>query len=132
MLATLGALGVGFFVLRSSGSETLSGAVTIIDDDFRNRDLGDSCTGTGGYGDISPGAGVRLSDGEGNIISNTTLSAGGITGSRRCSLFFEFTDVPNREFYVLAIGNGRRGDLTYSRDELIERDWDVDLTIGDD
>lgn len=105
--------------------QTLSGTVTLHSE---RRWTGDTCRGGDGYDDIRSGMSVTLRDGEGSVIGTTSLSVGRTEEPRTCIFEFAFTDVPEAEFY--AIEAGRRGELTYSAEDLEEQSWTVGLEIG--
>jgi hypothetical protein len=89
-----------------------------------------NCTGDGGYSDIARGMGLTLKDGEGKILATTRLGSGEATDDRQeCVFDFTFTDVPDAEFYVLE--SSRRGEQTYSIEDLEAADWTLSLEIGE-
>jgi hypothetical protein len=94
--------------------------------------VGESCTGAGGYNDIRPGATVRVLDEAGNIIGSTQLSVGEVIRlpGRVYGCEFSWTvEVEDADFYVIEIAN--RAGPTYSRADLEEAGWTVELTIGE-
>lgn len=87
------------------------------------------CKGSGGYSDIVPGMGMTLKDGEGTILGTARFGNGTVAErGQQCVFEFTFEEVPVADFYVL--DSGRRGEQTYSREELESLDWTVDLEIG--
>lgn len=154
-------VGVTVLVLASGSDDpTLTGEFSLSDTDSISGSA-ESCRGTGGYSDFGPGMNVTVRDGSGEIIasSNTTsLDVETYFGSDEsseledearsegdddmdpeeladlmfdvlgCTVTFE-VQVPEADFYAIEVG--RRGELSYSRDELAERDWNVSLTLGD-
>lgn len=131
VVMALGAVGGRWLIMSSLDRQTITGSMTLIDSDFFGRSVGASCSGTGGYSDIKAGANVKLSDGKGNIIATSQLNAGTIERSQRCLFTFSLDDVPDEDFYVIGVGGGRRGELTYSKSEMQDMDWTIDLVIGD-
>jgi hypothetical protein len=108
--------------------ETITGTVTINE----LVDAGSSpCSGEGGYSDITEGLGVVVKNEEGTTLANGSLGEGRREGEPIpvCTFPFTITDVPKAEFY--SVSAGRRGELTYSYDEMVEQDWKVALSIGD-
>ena len=41
-----------------------------------------------------------------------------------------FTDMPRAKFYVVTMGNGRRGDLTYSYEDMVAKGNRVTIVLG--
>lgn len=85
------------------------------------------CITTGGYADIQVGAQITVTDQTGTIIGVGVLEPIYLPNDERC--VFTFTiDVPEATFYTLTMS--RRGNLTYSKQDLEEAGWHVDLVIG--
>lgn len=117
-----------------------------------------NCSGQGGYADIAPGASATMRDGEGNIVG--TLSTVNLTESRLeelsqtlrpigfgttpaqvvesikksnaivsvgCILYFS-GEVRDADFYSFSFS--KRGELTYSRDDMEKNAWYLQLSIG--
>jgi hypothetical protein len=105
-----------------TGTFTLQGTEG---DDF--VDIGDSCSGTGGYDDVEPGLQVTVSDQAGTVIGNGALGDGE-TISEGCQFRFELNSVPLATFYRVEVG--RRGQLSYSLDQMKQASWSVELTLG--
>ena len=97
---------------------------------------GTACSGDGGYGDLRAGTTVTVRDEHGTIIGAGTLDQGWTDdaipaeeGTRVSCVFTFAIEVPDdREFYV--IEQGRRGSLTYSRQDMDEHGWYLFLTLG--
>ncbi len=89
-----------------------------------------SCLGKGGYEDIREGLGVVVSDEAGKTLATGSLGKSMYTSSpMKC--FFPIIvskTLPKADFYTVEVG--KRGDLTYSYDEMVQQDWDVDFTLG--
>jgi hypothetical protein len=125
------ALGGGAFaILRSktASSHDISGSFTLFDSDMTGDD-GDLCEGEGGYGDLGSGTPVRVTDAEGKLIGATTLGFGHTTARGACEFEFTIPDVEETEFYRFEVG--RRGEISYSKDELADVGWAVFLSVGD-
>jgi hypothetical protein len=98
--------------------------------------LDEPCEGSGGYGDIGPGMPVTVRDEGGEVIGDTTMAAGRAGDpssstspfSRECLLPFEVT-LPRADFYSFELG--RRGEITYSYEEMVGFAWQVSFSIGD-
>lgn len=98
-------------------SESQSGIVT----------YGTSCSGAGGYSDIGSGTQVTVTNESGKVLATSSLGVG--SGVIVCD--FDFTvKVPNASFYRIEIGGGRRGVMTYSRQQMEDAGWSVNLTLG--
>jgi hypothetical protein len=117
----------------------------------------DSCSGDGGYDDFGPGMNVTVRDGDGSIVGTGTTESledadapdieaeegarGGADGALGiaammakdlmdgtwCTVKFE-VPVKRAEFYEIEVG--RRGELSYSYEELEDNDWWVELNLG--
>lgn len=141
--------------------ETIKGTFLLADTSGSITGDPENCEGDGGYSDISGGQSVKVTDGSGDTIGAGTLENIDSADKRErilewwhengfadeddtdkelrdlldtkgitCFMIFE-VDVPKTDFYEIQIGGGDRGNLSYSREELEERDWFVDITIGD-
>lgn len=87
-----------------------------------------TCNGSGGYSDIREGANIVAKDGAGKVLGTANLK-GDPAGSSAAKCSYTWTmNVPDADFYVFTLG--RRGDITYSKDELAGAGWTVGLTIG--
>jgi hypothetical protein len=85
---------------------------------------------SGGYSDIQIGAQVVIRDSAGTIVATGSLLPGTATeDNRRCDYPFVVEDVPTSDFYSIEVSH--RGELTYSHEELEDRDWEVMLSLGD-
>jgi hypothetical protein len=130
-------LALGFLIFRSGG-QTIEGSFTVVDGRDTLSELQamlaieggedlDPCTTSGGYSDVRAGTNVTLRDGANEIIGTSSLGPGmGTDGV--CRFEFVLENVPDRDFYTIEVG--RRGTLTYSRDEMRENDWQVGLSLG--
>lgn len=80
----------------------------------------------GGFDDLQSGTSVVVADGSGEVLGTTTLT-GGTVSTDGCT--FDYTIVvADSDFYSITVSH--RGDLTYSREELIANDWEVNSSIG--
>jgi hypothetical protein len=95
-------------------------------DDFLNLTTG--CTGTGGYDDVQAGLQVTVSDQTGTVIGNGALGSGETIGEG-CQFRFQVDNVPLATFYRLEVG--RRGEISYSLDQMKRASWSAALTLGD-
>lgn len=117
----------GFHVLETA---TITGSFTLNDEDPNRYSPaievdGSSCVGAGGYSDVNPGTPVTVKNGKGEILTTTYLEDG--RGGRfRCTFGFTFEVTEGQDRYVVAVG--RRGELSYSFDEL--RAGGVSLVLG--
>jgi hypothetical protein len=84
--------------------------------------------GSGGYSDISPGMPVTVKDQDGKIIGSSSLPE---TGEQLENHACEWTmpiEVEDAEQY--AVEGGDRGAVTYSHDQLDDKDWTIRIGIG--
>lgn len=85
------------------------------------------CVAFGGYDDIQAGAQITVKDQTGTIIGIGELEPIYTVDGDRCVFVFSL-DVPEATFYTLEMG--RRGEQAYSRQDLEQAGWRVDLSIG--
>jgi hypothetical protein len=124
------ALVIAVILVRPGSKQTLSGSVTVRDSDERNPSvlvLDTWCGTRGGYADISSGADVIVKDGEGVVIALSELSRGTAVSATSCRFDF-IVELPSSDFYSFNIGN--RNEVTYSKADLMEQDWRLDLSLG--
>jgi hypothetical protein len=60
--------------------------------------------------------------GTGALDSGQVLEAG-------CVFRFEVNSIPVANFYKVAVG--RRGEISYSLDQMKQMSWSVELSLGD-
>lgn len=102
----------GTFELASSGSTSSAGG----------------CKGDGGYSDIHEEVEVTVKDETGKLLATSNLGPGTATGYINCH--FEFSiKVPDAvKFCTFEVG--RRGDLSFSHDEMVANGWTVGFSLG--
>lgn len=152
IVAVLAVAGVGAaLLLGSSDRNEVSGLFRLLDVGVQGSAL--NCSGTGGYDDFRAGMDVTVRDGDGSLLAAGSvrhpedidelveflIAAGesdSVSDARKwirdterisCYLVWEL-DVPKSEFYVVEIG--RRGDLTFTHEELVEQNWMVVTSLG--
>ena len=131
------------------GPDALGVSFTLmtLDSDI-SGELGD-CSGTGGYDDFGPGMDIRILNQDNKLIgsgSTKSLDQLAVTDPEYFELLkgddFDPNDdaeivcqvaalVPvsgGAEFYRVEIG--RRGEMSYTRADLEEADWQLDLSLG--
>jgi hypothetical protein len=89
---------------------------------------GGGCQGTRGYDDVEPGLQVTISDQSGTVIGTGTLDSGRVLETG-CVFRFEVNNIPVASFYKVAVG--RRGEISYSLDQMKQASWSVELSLGD-
>ena len=95
-------------------------------DTLRTGETYPCARGAGGrYGDVVAGGQVVVQDGEGNTLATTTLT-GGLVNTRGCTFAFQ-AEVSDVDFYGVTVTH--RGELTYSRDDMITNEWQVVATL---
>lgn len=93
-----------------------------------------SCSGTGGYSDISTGAQVTVKDQTGTVIAvgvlvDDPLLAKAYESGLHLGCFFKFDiQVPEATFFTLDIAG--RDPVTYSKADLEATKWQIVLTLG--
>ena len=138
----------------------LRGVAVLLDEPGDVEGSWDSCSGTGGYEDFSAGMRIAIKGSEGEIVGSGTvmnvnddllgtlaemnddvgwwspdeeLSASDVKSSLQegegigCVLYFE-ADIKDSDFYAIELGS--RGDLSYSKEELADRNFTVSLNLG--
>jgi hypothetical protein len=106
-----------------TGTFALSGTQ---DEDYTTTDGG--CAGMNGYDDVQAGLQVTVSDQSGTVIGNGALDSGEAQEGG-CVFRFEVNNIPVASFYKVAVG--RRGEISYSLDQMKQASWSVDLSLGD-
>jgi hypothetical protein len=119
---------LAFVLVGRGGSQDIEGSFSLFDSRFLSYSSGESCSGSGGYGDIGAGRSVTVKDSSGTVIATGSLGPGSIRLGA-CVFDFELRDVPRSEYYTFEVG--RRGELTYSHDELRSAGWWVGFSLGD-
>lgn len=92
--------------------------------------VGAPCSGDSiadGYSDLVPGAGVTVKNESGEIIATGALTAGTWI-KRACKMGLDVPDVPVAKFYEVEVT--RRGAQRFSRQQLVDDAFIVDLTLG--
>ncbi len=109
-------------------SDTISGQLKLIAGGIDGED--DNCYGTGIFGDITGSMPVIVRDDRGRIIAT------GITENGKrpmdhpavtCIFSFRVKDIPESNFYNIGIGD--RGSVVFSRQELIEQNWEAKFVV---
>jgi hypothetical protein len=103
----------------------------------RNPKYPDNCRGFDqeGYGDIHVGQQVVVSDSGGRTVATGELAAcqfsPKVSSEDAQGLRFTFAvpDVPETDFLAVAIGSGKRGQVTYSLRDLNKSGWRVSLNL---
>jgi hypothetical protein len=96
----------GSFALKDDARNAYSSAIEVD---------GSSCTGRGGYSDVSAGAPVTVKNGKGEILTTTYLEPGK-GGRYLCTFGMAFKVTEGEDRYVVSVG--RRGELSFSFDDL--------------
>jgi hypothetical protein len=128
----LGFFGLVFAIalFGPASTQTLSGSIKVTDTDENNSSVfvyDGFCITLRGYSDIGGGTDVIVKDGAGKVIALTQLLRGTPVGLYSCRFDFE-VKLPSSEFYSFSIGD--RDEITYSKAELVDRSWRLDLTLG--
>lgn len=124
-VALLAAAAYGIFGFGAE-THTITGDLSLTT--ANDLSAGDSCQGTGGYSDITPGTQVVVEDDTGKTLATSAFGPGTYDGTS-CVFQFTFTDVPKAAFYRVQ-QNGNRGVLQYSYAEMVSNNWSVHLTLG--
>ena len=137
-------VGVGLIVLATriiSAGHTLKGSLDILqtaaglvnaaDAPFQVSSDGKSCWASGGYTDVEANLPVTVRDAQNNVIGASQLGSGVVNpgGNIGCGFPFEVGSLPDSTFYVIEAGS-RRGAVSYSREEMEDMKWGVELTLA--
>ena len=120
---------IGLGAACDSGGATLTGTFVLFDTSGSIGGGESRCFGTGGYSDIDEGAEVAVHDEEGDLIGSSQLDSGEPIEELACEFRFVIEDLPDAKFYSIEVS--QRGDVTFSKSELEEQDWKVELSLGD-
>ena len=114
----------------TESTHTITGDMTLVDlDEFLYLDDGDSCSGSGGYGDIDAGTTVNVKDQSGTLIGSGSLGPGKATSKLSACVFpFEIEGVKDAKFFQVEVS--RRGGLSYSKADMEGMDWTVHASLG--
>ena len=112
------------YVAKSPEYE-IRGEFTLMDTDTGGSNS--NCRGTGGYKDIKSGLSVTVRDGSGGVLATGRLGDGK-RSSVWCTFEFSVGGLPEVEFYSVEVG--RRGELTYSFEEMADNNWEVVVSLG--
>ena len=63
------------------------------------------------------------------LVHSSLRRAGEQISKTECWFFFQVPDLPESPLYEVSMG--RRGELVYTFDELVEEEWTVSVGIGD-
>ena len=133
-------VGLGYHQFAASSTHTVTGTVTITAQgpgDISSASVG-TCSGAGGFSDLSNGASVTLRDEGNTILASTVLDAGklpagdtdtGIFSTHgHCSFGFTLTSVPDSaQFYSIFVSH--RGGVTFSHQKIADAGWVMNLSI---
>jgi hypothetical protein len=131
VLASIAALvAFGAIAGAAQSKHTIKGTMTLYDSEtYDYYENGDGCSGEGGYGDIDEGTDVRVKDASGDLIGSGRLESGTVEGGT-CVFDFTVDDVDDASYYSVEVSY--RGDLSFSKSEMDDNGWQVDVTLGDD
>lgn len=155
------ALGLVLAACAGSTGDSVEGVVILTDFDSVSDggdDMGtwNDCEGQGGYSDISDGINVSIEDQDGRRIGASSLqniaesdldrfvetqddfgeSTEEVLGLLKqlegvvCVFTFQADSVEDAEIYVLKVGS-RRGELSYTKEQMEEQDWFINVSLGD-
>ena len=88
------------------------------------------CVGAGAFKSYAPGRAITVLDEHGDVLAAGELQMGSITAGgpeSGCRMPFTIVDVPQSASYTFDVGSGT---LRYTRTQLEERGWNVELEIA--
>jgi hypothetical protein len=106
---------------------SMTGILTLHDPDAAYQ-YGDVCSGTGGYDDVDAGASVVVTNEQGTVIGTGSLGLGSASPGGDCVFNFTVAGLPEGRFYGVEVSH--RGKVTFSREQLEQDGWNVELTLG--
>jgi hypothetical protein len=106
---------------------SMTGTLTLHDPDAGNK-YGEVCSGTSGYDNVDAGASVVVTNEQGTVIGTGSLGLGSTSPDRDCVFNFTVADLPEARFYGVEVSH--RGKVTFSREQLEQDRWNVELTLG--
>jgi hypothetical protein len=119
----------GYLVFGGNERHTVTGALSVIDSSNQSLSAGDSCSGTGGYDDITAGAQVTVTNESGTTLATGNLGQGTFDGSA-CVFDFTIPKVGKAKFYRVSAGKSSRGGPQYSYQDMTRAHWSAQLTLG--
>jgi hypothetical protein len=117
-------IGVIVALSLAGGGHTIAGTFSLFD-----SEVSESCQGSGGYEDIRPGADVTIRNETGATIATGALGSGEYASGFGCDYDFSVEGVPDAAFYRIEVSH--RGEVEYSKSEMEQQDWTVQLSLGD-
>jgi len=112
---------------KENGNINIAGTFTLYANSY---DENKPCEGDGGYSDINQGAKVTVRNGEGDILTVSDLGEGlADEFGADCVFNFNLNDVPNSKVYQFEVSH--RGEVVYSKQQLAEKDFKINLSLGD-
>lgn len=124
--AAVGACWAGVALAGRGTSFSTDGTLTVAGIGV-GLDIGELCSGTGGYSDIAFGTQVTITDAAGTVVAVGSLDLGRKT-EQGCEFPFTVDDItPGSKFYTVEISH--RGGLTKTEDQL--RAGGLAFTLGD-
>jgi len=116
---------------------TISGQIRVIDP-YYGRPREPCNQYRRGYQDITQGVSITIRDGRSNVIAvvdvppganeDTGAETGSVDSLVMCIVSIPEFQVPDSDFYVFSLG--QRGEITKSRQQMQESDWQLELSIG--
>jgi hypothetical protein len=97
---------------------------------------GRDCAGRRGYDDINGNISIVVKDGTGNIVATGKTESGTyklVSSSPdgplvQCIFSFYPITLPKSDFYVVSLAN--RGSMTFSFEDLKNKNWTVEFALG--
>ena len=115
-----------FSIFEANQSIDIRGNLTLHTNEFNKNE---ACGGTGGYSDIAGGAQVKVSGADDKIIKLAELQAGKADEFGDCIFAFTIKGVPNSDVYQIEVSH--RGKTAYSKDDLVEKGYKIELSLGE-
>ncbi|MBN3993822.1 MAG: hypothetical protein HWQ36_25905 [Nostoc sp. NMS2] len=116
--------------VKQPNTNQISGYLELIASGMRGYGTS-TCYGGRGYDDVTEGMSVIVKNEEGKIIAIGKTEAGirpETDSSVRCIFDFKIDNVPKSSFYT--IGIGRRGEMTFSYQEMEQRKWQITAVLS--
>jgi hypothetical protein len=107
---------------------SMTGILTLHDPDAGYK-YGEVCSGTSGFDDVDAGASVVVTNEQGTVVGTGSLGLGSASPGGDCVFNFTVAGLPpEARFYGVEVSH--RGKVTFSREQLEQDRWNVELTLG--
>lgn len=82
--------------------------------------------------DLGIGSQVKVENAKGEVVAVGKIVGGStvnVGGQLQCSMKFAVANIPESNFYSVTIGDTKRGKQTFSKDDLVGKNWTLTLSL---